>query len=404
MKKVLIINPTRNYFPPTNGGKLRLYYILRELCKHFEVHQVTYIHQDTSNQELIKQYQYPNNMIVHTPAEYKQTKNVFDLLPVKLANALRTRWITKSISTPANDFILQVVNALNTVLKQHEFDIIIFEHLLSLSFAQMVNKYAPHAFKILNAYNVDSTIEMQKMELEKSHNDKEYKRLLKIESSLNSYVHQVWVCSEDDKNEFCELNGGDLDVLLVPNGVDVELNDFQEETREDAKRLIFCGGLDYYPNYDGLNWFLEEVYPGIRDVHDDVTLTLVGKSMDKLNSSLLDESIKVEGFVDSVIPYYRKSDISIVPLRIGSGTRLKILESMSLGIPIMSTSIGAKGIEHKNGHNILLEDDSDAMSNRINAVLSDPFLLAGLKKNARELVEQKYDWIKIGKNIAAKLA
>ncbi len=185
-------------------------------------------------------------------------------------------------------------------------------------------------------------------------------------------------------------------IEVVPNGVDCAHNrPGLFATRPNS--LVYNGALTYSVNYDAVHYFLKDVYPLIRQQSPEVSFTVTGSTKGVDRSGLqLDDSVTLSGYVDDIRSVVGSSAICVVPLRQGSGTRLKILEAMALGIPIVSTTKGAEGLGVRHGEHLLLADDAPTFAQHTTALLRDPALGQRLSAQARQLVEQHYDWSFIG--------
>ena len=162
--------------------------------------------------------------------------------------------------------------------------------------------------------------------------------------------------------------------------------------------ILFTGTISYYPNTEGILWFHKNVWSLIKAKNPDATFCIAGKSPPPEVESLAksDASITVTGAVDDMRDYYAKAAVVVVPLRVGGGTRLKILEGMAMQKAIVSTSVGAEGIDHTNGIDILLRDTPESFADAVVDVMSDSKLRTGLEVAGRQLVEAKYDWKAVG--------
>lgn len=179
-------------------------------------------------------------------------------------------------------------------------------------------------------------------------------------------------------------------VAVVPNGVDVER--FRPSAvSPDQDTLLFFGAMNYYPNQDGLSYFLERIFPLILAKRPHTKLRVVGPAPEHVKS-LQSANIEVTGFVDEVEPYIDAAAAVIVPLRLGGGTRLKIVEAMSKAKPIISTRVGAEGIDVVNGESALLADDPQGFADAVESVLADAGLAQRLGAAARKLAEARYGW------------
>jgi sugar transferase (PEP-CTERM/EpsH1 system associated) len=209
----------------------------------------------------------------------------------------------------------------------------------------------------------------------------------------------VFACSVDDQQLFNNLASGAQTVHVIPNGVDTEYftGSALKEPQEDA--MVFTGSMDWLPNDDAISYFCQEILPLVWQKNSALKLYVVGKNPSSVVKNLAhkDGRVIVTGRVDDVRPFVGRSKIFIVPLRIGGGTRLKILEAMAMGKAVVSTTIGAEGIECKDGVNIALADNPDNFAQKIIALCLNPTLAATMGHEGRQLVCQKYDWAIVGK-------
>jgi len=187
---------------------------------------------------------------------------------------------------------------------------------------------------------------------------------------------------------------------LLPNGVDCALN----RSGLAAIRphtLVYNGALTYSANYEAMQWFLAEIYPRIKTQQPDTSLTITGstKGVD-LDGLALDDSVYLTGYVEDVRLPVAQSMVCIAPIRQGGGTRLKILEAMALGTPVVATRKGAEGLEVIDGEHLLMADAPDLFAQSVLRLLGDRDLRSRLAANARRLVEDRYDWTTIGKRFA----
>ena len=178
---------------------------------------------------------------------------------------------------------------------------------------------------------------------------------------------------------------------VVPNAVD--LSSFSpSDAPADPGTLLFLGVMNYHPNTDGVTYFVKEVLPKIRAAHPSVHLKVVGMDPPESIRSLASPQIEVTGVVDDPRPYIDSATVMVVPLRVGGGTRFKIVEAMAKGKAIVSTRIGAEGIEAEHEKELLLADDADSFACEVVRLLSDPELAERLGRAGRQLAEQRYSW------------
>jgi polysaccharide biosynthesis protein PslH len=192
-----------------------------------------------------------------------------------------------------------------------------------------------------------------------------------------------------------------LPVSLVENGVDIALYSPLASLPDDDT-LLFVGTMAYRPNRDGILYFCREILPLIRRHRPQVRLVVVGDAPPpELKEMAERERILVTGRVQDVRPYYHAARLSIVPLRAGGGTRLKILESMALGRPVVSTSVGCEGLEVVDREHIMIADTPAEFAERVIVLLTDNHMAGSLSRRARHVVQDKYDWPTMGERLLA---
>jgi glycosyltransferase involved in cell wall biosynthesis len=188
-------------------------------------------------------------------------------------------------------------------------------------------------------------------------------------------------------------------VVVVRNGTTVAPAPPSSDT--DGRTLLFCGHLSYPPNVDGLEFFVGQILPEIRSEIPDVRLLIVGRTPGPRIRALHDGgAIRVEADVPSVADYYRKATVAIVPLRFGGGTRLKIPEAWSLGVPVVSTAFGCEGLGAVDGEHLLIADRPREFARACVALLRTPALRQRLAARGRELAWREYRWETIGARLA----
>jgi glycosyltransferase involved in cell wall biosynthesis len=181
---------------------------------------------------------------------------------------------------------------------------------------------------------------------------------------------------------------------VIPNGIDLADYDGVYGPPH-ANQLIFTGSFRYPPNHDAMCWFVREVYPLIRVRVPDVQLTITGDAAQRPLPAA--PNVVHTGHVEDVRPLVAGSCVSVAPIRIGGGTRVKILEAMALGTPVVATSKGAEGLDVRHGVHLLIADTPRAFAEQVLQLLADRELRVQLSRNARSLIEARYDWKLIGR-------
>jgi glycosyltransferase involved in cell wall biosynthesis/GT2 family glycosyltransferase len=219
----------------------------------------------------------------------------------------------------------------------------------------------------------------------------EWMRMLRYEVAAVEHADLVITMSDDDR----AVLGRYVDtrhVVTIPNGVDCERFAFADAGREAAS-ILFVGFFRHQPNVEAVRYFCREVLPRVRRTRPDVRFRIVGAYPPEAVRRLADTpGVEVTGQVDDIAPHYRNAAVFVAPVLQGSGTRLKILEAMASGCPVVSTTIGAEGLGARDGREIVLADTPEAMAAAIERVLADGELARRLARAARDLVVARYDW------------
>ena len=179
---------------------------------------------------------------------------------------------------------------------------------------------------------------------------------------------------------------------LVENGVDLE--QFRPAGSGESCELLFLGSLDWFPNRDAVEYMVQEILPLIQSATPIATLRVVGRRPPKdfVRRIAAVPGVEVLGEVDDVRPCLERAGVIVVPLRIGGGSRIKILEALAMGKAVVSTRVGAEGLAVQDGHNILLADNPQDFAARVQQLMGSEEARSRLGKNGRDLVEQRYSW------------
>ncbi len=221
----------------------------------------------------------------------------------------------------------------------------------------------------------------------------EARRLKAYEGRVGRAFDQVLTVSEEDRRALEEAAGGPLPGATMPIALDPE--DFPPIPRDpEAKGVLHIGGLHWPPNTEGIRWFCREVWPRVRSAVPGARLFLIGARPPRDLRAMADRdpSIVVPGFVADPTPYWRQSAVLIVPVRAGSGVRVKILEAWSRGVPVVSTSIGCEGLEVRPGENLRVADSAEAFAAAISDLLRDPDLARRIAEEGRRTLQAHYDY------------
>lgn len=404
MKQVLIIVPFEKIYPPVNGGMLRSINLLNQLAKNFELTALIRQSKHSFN-AANKEFPALGNCTVVSTDDWSYKRDLFSFLPKKVVTAFRYRYWNRSLAGPAEANFLLIYPILTDLLRRKKFDFVILEDLAILNMAKVIRRFQPYVPIIYDAYNVNTRLAEASFE-QGLISKKNVDLIRQAECNLTGVVDAIFTCSQDDLEQLVKMNQGALNGVIIPNGVTINpLPAAMAVSKPVADNIFFCGSLNYHPNFEGLHWFYEKVWPVIINGYPQAKLTVVGSGSPAAQLANLrnDKSVIFAGMVPDVNPYYEQAAVSIVPLLSGSGTRLKILEAMSKGVPIVSTSVGAEGINYIDGKDILIADDINGFAQKVISLLKNQEKRLQMQQNARELVIKHYDWNKIGKDLAYDL-
>jgi len=249
---------------------------------------------------------------------------------------------------------------------------------------------------ILDEFDVDSIVYKRKLIYESNPLKKfrifiQWMRTAGYEKRIIPLFKKVIVASERDK-EVLQDTSSDINVSVVSNGVDLEY--FKpRDCQVESYSLFFTGLMSYAPNVDAMLYFCEKIFPLIRRRILKIQLYIIGadppgaiRNLSKIGN------IIVTDYMGDVRPLVNMCKICIVPIRIGGGTRLKILEAMAMKKPVVSTSVGAEGLETSHGENIIIADNPQDFANKTVDLLRDLKLRKKIIQGGRRLVESKYSW------------
>jgi glycosyltransferase involved in cell wall biosynthesis len=288
--------------------------------------------------------------------------------------------------------------ALDQVLRARRFDVVNLE----FSFLGRCDlRQAPPGERlpplVVDSHNIDYELARQYARVGNSlarrlYAGANWRKLRREELRTYGDADGVYLCSAADERRLLQQVPG-VRTAVIPNAADVEY--YQPRPTDpprDGRTVIFFGVLSYVPNVDGVTHFVQDVWPRIAAAHPDARLKIVGGRPPPSLQALAGPRVELTGFVPDLRPHLAAAAAVVVPLRLGGGTRLKIVEGMAMGKAIVSTTLGAEGIEALPGRDLLVEDQPAAFADAVNHLLADPDLAARIGQSARRLAVQRYSW------------
>ena len=386
--RILFLSPTLP-FPLTDGGRIRVFNLLKQIALKNDVTLLALETQPTDKNSIVNVEQL--GVKVHL-VQYAST-----LPPLSVKTFFSALFKRQPITVARYD-VPVYREKFRELLTTETFDIVHYEMFHTAQFHTETDLPG-----VLSLQNVDSAI-WQRLQIETeslfyiSAYWSQKRAFQRYERVLSPKFDVVTCTSEVDAAVF-ERYCAEGTVKVIPNGVDVT-HFTPDHVSEDAAHLIYIGSMDWYPNEDAARFFAEEILPQIQKDVPDAKFTIVGGNPSERVQRLTDiEGVVVTGRVPEIKPYFAEATVFVVPLRIGSGTRLKILEALAMGKAVVSTSVGAEGLALRDGEEILIADEPEIFADAVTRLLTDRALRQKIGANGRFRVEQDYDWYSIAEKL-----
>ena len=386
--KILFLSPTVP-FPLTDGGRIRVFNLLKQIAEKSDVTLLALETQPTDADGVteLQQLGIQVHLVPNAPTLPRVSFGT-------LVNAFRKR---QPITVARYDLPVYRQKFRELVATKN-FDLVHYEMFHTAQFRTEVDLPS-----VLSQQNVDSAI-WRRLCGETANPFYKFAywtqqlAFQRYERVLSPKFDAVTCTSDIDAAVFQRHCAADT-IEIIPNGVDV--THYQPDfTSEAPAHLIYIGSMDWYPNEDAVAFFADEVLPGIQDKVPDVQFSIVGGNPSaRVQKLTAREGVVVTGRVPEIKPYFAEATVFVVPLRIGSGTRLKILEALAMAKAIVSTSVGAEGLDLKDGEEIFIADEPTAFADAVTRLLTDASLRRTVGENGRARVEQDYDWRSIGEKL-----
>ncbi len=384
--RLLFLTPQPPY-PPEQGAALRNWGIIRELATRHEVHLLTFA--DTPVEQ-------PGVVSVTTvaPPVRKGTQRLKDLLTTTIPDMARRLWSPTFAVT------------FNGLLAHNSFDVVIVEGIEMVPYALPYLSRKGRPRFVYDAHNAEADLQWSAFRADVRQPRRWLPAIYSLlqTAKLRAYEHKILqgfdlVCAVSDTDvEILQKLGGKRP-LFLPNGIDTtavapnSAVSAADMNKRAGPHLVFTGKMDFRPNVDALLWFTDEILPRITTERGKPTLWVVGQSLHPSLEPLRHHpQIILTGRVPAVEPYIAGADIVVVPLRMGSGTRLKVLQALSMAKPVVGTSLGCAGLGLRHEEHLLLADDPAAFAAAISRLLDNPPLGQTLARNARAHIQQQFDW------------
>ena len=383
MNKLLFITIELPY-PPNSGGRMKSWNMLKFFTNHFDVSLVSPLKYGTSELENfcsnVDLDVYYRDVVEVPRTGLNLAKSYLKAVPLN---------VFRSYSESLKEQVKQIAN---------QFEVIVLDHYESF-------QYLPSDYKgkvILHTHNAtflmweryangDGSFAMR------TASALEAKRVRAYERNACQGADLVFA----SPNDIEQLSGLGVDSAKFREtyhlGDDSQLNLPSIAFKETEKRLLYVGTLSWEANVDGLVWFLESVWPKIKMIHPDLEFDIVGGKPDTriVDAASNLDGVNLLGFVKDLEPILCRSRLFMAPLRFGSGIKVKVLNTMCRGVPVITTSVGAEGIAAEHLVHLTINDDADGMVNSIHKLLEDEESWSKIEQHSRQLIRERYTWAKV---------
>ncbi|HVX67010.1 MAG TPA: glycosyltransferase [Bryobacteraceae bacterium] len=380
--KVLWTN-TNFLHPTTKGGQIRTLEILRQLSRRHEIHYVAI--EDPAHPEAAEQSReycaraYPFRYRIPRRRSLAFARqligNLFSDMPLA---------VSRFYSPALGEFLRELI-------RRERFDRAVVDHLAPASYFPDLGR------SLFFQHNVETMIWRRHAEHAADPVRRRFfriqaERMFEFERRACRAAGRIVAVSAVDADIMRKLFGVER-ITEIPTGVNVEYF-APPDAAPPVADLVFVGSMDWLPNIDGMLWFVREVLPVIRQRRPACSLAIAGRMPPPKIQALATQlpGVRVTGTVPDVRPYLWGSAVSIVPLRIGGGTRLKIYEAMAAGVPVVSTTVGAEGLDVHPPADIRIADTAADFAGQCLALLDDAAARAAMARAAREMVEANFSW------------
>jgi len=366
-------------YPPDNGSRIRVFNLLKYLSQRHTITLLSFTQADSSLQHASELLEYCEEVhtvpaISYQPRQWRAICGFLSRYP---------RFIVDAYSSEMETLVRKTV-------ERKSFDLILASQVSTAPYVASFNG-AKKIFEEVELTVVREQFTSQTNPIRRLRFGLTWWKEKNFTANLLKRFDACTVVSRQERSHVLECVP-DYSVTVVPNGVDV---DWYEGEFGDPEKctLIFPSPLAYFANLDAVEFFLKEVFPQIRSKCPEVKLYITGRTdgvpLDRLP---LSDGAILTGYLDDIRPAVARSWVCVVPLRIGGGTRLKILEAMALGTPVVSTSKGAEGLTVTPGEDILIADTPTEFASAVLRLLGDESLRARLASSGRRLLKERYSW------------
>lgn len=393
--KILFLSQIVPY-PPHGGVLQRGFNIVREIARNNELHLLAFVHRDILRND--GEIQQSLNVL----GEFCRSVEYFQLWP-KRSYLDRLVAIGAGLALKEPFSVIahrsrKLANRMKELVIEKNIDLV---HYDTIALARFLG-VAQNLVSVLTHHNIESQLMARRAALERwpasAYLSMQVRKLVYYEAAMSPRFDVNVVMSEQDEQTLHQI-APEVETTVVPNGVDVEY--FVPCSTHPDPAIIYTGGMNMFANRDAVMYFVNHIWPLVKAARPDVRFDIVGQDppQELLRKAQDDSGLRIHGFIDDIRPLVGKAAVYVVPIRVGGGTRLKVLDALAQGKAIVSTTVGCEGIEVTDGTDVELKDDPDRFARCVVALLNSPERCKELGINARQLAESRYAWGPIAKRL-----
>ncbi|RKY86259.1 TIGR03087 family PEP-CTERM/XrtA system glycosyltransferase [candidate division KSB1 bacterium] len=376
--RILFLTP-RLPFPPVGGDKLRVFNFIKHLSRNHKIALISFIADPDEA-----------NYLIEYASLLERVKTVLLSKEKSYSNACRGILSPKPFQIHYY-YLKKMRQLIFQEIESGKYDLV-FVHLIRMAEYVKDLRGVPRILDLTDAISLNYERSVRyRRDVFYLVNLIEKEKVRRYETEIISHFEKNLLISPVDKNYLSRYTDNQ-NIEIVPNGVDIDYFQFYDGVF-DLNRVVFLGNMRTFPNSDAVEYFCKEILPLIRKELPKVKFHIIGSEPSKVVRKLASEpEVVVTGYVKDVRPFLRKAAVSVCPMRVGAGIQNKILESMAMGTPVVSTPEGVEGIEVNPGQEILVSNSSSDFAQKVTELIQNRALRRSISLNARRLVEKKYTW------------
>lgn len=381
----LLFNANRFPYPPFRGDKLKIFNLARRLSERHEIHLLTFIQDEADRQYL------------------PELEKIFAEIHLVPLSSKESYWNSALALFRKEPFQVRYFHSrameakIRELRRRHTYDAVHVQHLRMAPYWAGITDVPrildlPDAYSLYWKRRIEGSTGIRRLFAQV-----EQARVFDYESVLERYDLSL-VCSREDM-EYLRAEKEIANVALLPNGVDLDTFSGKTHDYEKGSTLLFTGNMDYAPNVDAVVYFVQDIFPLIREQVPDAHFVIAGQRPVAKVMELASEHVTVTGFVKDLSDVYAAATVVVAPLRFGAGTQNKVLEAMAMGVPVVSRNIGFNGLNISPGEGVLLALETETFASECVSLLQSAGLRRQVGVRGREVILRQFDWDVIARRL-----